>query len=608
MPSLSRCLAVLHRVLTRVDSGHRRASRLILLLLLLLQLPLSAHAGRVALVIGNDRYEKMPSLRNPANDATDMAAKLQGLGFKLVGDKAHRNQTAAQMKLLIRTLGQTAKPGDEALFYFAGHGLGGDNDNYLIPVDDREIQAREDLPEFAISARSVLNRLEDRGSGVNVLILDACRNNNLPGKRDGARGLTRMAAPIGSFIAYAASEGETADDGNGRNGLFTGTLLSLMDQPGIRIDDLMGRVLEIVSAKVPGQQPMWEAKLTQPYYLKPAESAPGVGPVNSGSAPPAAVAASPAPVPASSTASSASTASASTNAPAASSALEEIAYKGRFFDVRVTGVRFQKGQRRGHTVVVSAELTSTSAKEIRLIPEGKNYSISAQTEIGELFGYHRSSGTNSVSVTDSYNGVLLQPGQSILITWQLHSSEAVQGQRLSMRSKFSVRDVESNKDSEAPIVLHNLRLPQESADTPNGLIPQQAEPVFGNRHFRVRITAVRALKGGREVVVAGDVTSTARGNIWLIPGGKNNSTSAQTELGEQFGTDRHSNGNDVSVTDSYYGVLLEPGQTTSLTWMLNSHDEVTGSRLSLTSNFFVKELDGRDRIETPISFSNLRLR
>jgi TonB family protein len=237
------------------------------LLLACVYLPVEA-SERIALVIGNAQYSTLPRLGNPINDANAVAAKLTTIGFTLVGGRAHLNVNGAEMKRLIRQLGQQAKSGDDALFYFAGHGVGGADDNYLIPVDDVDIRTRDDVPDFAVSARSVLARLEERGPGVNIIILDACRNNPLPGKRSADRGLARMSVPTGSFIAYAASPGQTADDGIGTaNGLFTASLLEFMGQQGLRIDDLMSKVLDQVSSRNPGQEPMWEAKLRRPFYF-----------------------------------------------------------------------------------------------------------------------------------------------------------------------------------------------------------------------------------------------------------------------------------------------------------------------------------------------------
>lgn len=232
-----------------------------------------AHAvERLALVIGNSQYQAAPDLRNAGNDATDVAAKLKTLGFTLIGDRAHLEVTRAQMARLIRDLGNAAQPGSEVLFYYAGHGIAGDNDNWLLPVDDADIKVQEDVPDFAVSARSVLSRMEQRGSGVNVVILDACRNNPLPDRKrsvGGTRGLTRMTAPLGSFIAYSASPGQAAADGDGRNGLFTAALLSLMDQPQLRIDDLFAEVGKKVRVASSGAQvPIRETNLEEVYYFR----------------------------------------------------------------------------------------------------------------------------------------------------------------------------------------------------------------------------------------------------------------------------------------------------------------------------------------------------
>ncbi len=259
-----------------LDMRHALALMIWLLclpLLLILSSGASAAAAKHALVIGNARYAGAPALRNAVNDAEDVAAKLRGLGFSLVGNKAHANVTRTEMAKLIRDFGNTAGEGDTALFYFAGHGVAGNNDNWLLPVDDADIKVQEDVPDFAVSARSVLSRMEQRGSGINVVILDACRNNPLPDRRrsvSGTRGLARMTAPAGSFIAYAASPGQAAADGAGRNGTFTAALLSLIDTQGIRIDDLFAEVGKRVRKATNGEQvPIRESNLEDVFYLRP---------------------------------------------------------------------------------------------------------------------------------------------------------------------------------------------------------------------------------------------------------------------------------------------------------------------------------------------------
>jgi uncharacterized caspase-like protein len=182
--------------------------------------------GRLALVVGNSAYDRAPALKDPLNDAQDIAERLRLLGFQLVGNKAQLNVRRDQFARLIRELGRSARSGDTLLFYFAGHGVAYGSDNWLLPVDDRDIQTQEDVPDFAVSTRSVVERMEERGAGTNLLVLDACRDNPLPARtRSATRGLTRINVPSGTFVLYAASQGQTAIDGDGRNGLFTSILL-----------------------------------------------------------------------------------------------------------------------------------------------------------------------------------------------------------------------------------------------------------------------------------------------------------------------------------------------------------------------------------------------
>ena len=230
---------------------------------------------RVALVIGNDDYEKSLDLRNPGNDARAVGKRLQQLGFSLVGGGVHHNLRRKQMLRRMREFGDAIGHGDTALFYFAGHGVGGiGGDNWLIPVDDSDIQVQDDVRDYSVGVNVVLRRLEDRGKGVNILILDACRNNPLPSRARGGkstRGLARMEAPSGSFITYAAAPGKVADDGVGGNGLFTQELLArLGKKPGQSIDDLMTEVAKAVRAKSGGKQaPHRESSLEQRFYFKP---------------------------------------------------------------------------------------------------------------------------------------------------------------------------------------------------------------------------------------------------------------------------------------------------------------------------------------------------
>jgi hypothetical protein len=232
---------------------------------------LAQEPARVALVIGNAKYQKSPQLKNPINDATDMATKLQAVGFKLIGDSTHLNVARAEMARLLRDFGKATRAGDTALFYYAGHGVAFNGDNWLLPVDDADIEVQDDAPNFALSSRNVVSTLEQRGGGTNILVLDACRNNPLPDRlrsRGSARGLMRLDVPKGTFVMYAASENQAALDGDGRNCPFTGELLKLIAKPGMRLDDIYYQTLKQVSSLSQGrQEPMAELKLTEPFYF-----------------------------------------------------------------------------------------------------------------------------------------------------------------------------------------------------------------------------------------------------------------------------------------------------------------------------------------------------
>src|SRR6266705_182031 len=131
---------------------------------------------RIALVIGNGAYQNASRLTNPPNDAEDVAVALRRLGFELVGNSAHVNQSADQMKRLIVDFGEILNAGGVGLFYYAGHGVQSQGHNYLIPVEANIL--RERTLEFdAVDVNRVLAQMDAAGNGFNIVILDACRNN-----------------------------------------------------------------------------------------------------------------------------------------------------------------------------------------------------------------------------------------------------------------------------------------------------------------------------------------------------------------------------------------------------------------------------------------------
>ncbi|WP_374655884.1 caspase domain-containing protein [Dongia sp.] len=229
---------------------------------------------RLALVIGNGKYGgNIGSLINPPNDANLMAERLAGLGFK-VTKLVDGDQTA--MKRAISAFGQAlsaAGPDAVGLFFYAGHGVQVDGTNYLIPTN-AAINAEADVDLFAVSAESVLKQMEYAGARVNIVILDACRNNPLPRSvRSASRGLARMDAPTGSFIGYSTAPGNVANDGGGRNSPYTAALAAEMARPGIAIEEAFRNVRVKVMATTEQQQVPWESSsLTGAFFFQPASA------------------------------------------------------------------------------------------------------------------------------------------------------------------------------------------------------------------------------------------------------------------------------------------------------------------------------------------------
>ena len=218
--------------------------------------PAPATEQRVALIIGNSNYSEAP-LKNPVNDATDIAAALGEMGFKvsLVKDADRR-----RMRLAIRDFSQELKRGGVGLFYFAGHGILSKGKNFLLPVG-ADVKEEFDLEDHAIDANTVLAGMEEAGNRVNIVILDACRNNPFARAWRSASGggLAQMNAPAGSFIAFATSPNSVASDGSGRNGIFTKHLLSNLRAGESDIDRVFTRVTAGVSRETGNKQVPWKS-------------------------------------------------------------------------------------------------------------------------------------------------------------------------------------------------------------------------------------------------------------------------------------------------------------------------------------------------------------
>jgi formylglycine-generating enzyme required for sulfatase activity/TPR repeat protein len=248
--------------------------RLVVLTLLMMVLAVAqaSAAKRVALVIGNNDYTTLPNLNNAKKDAEGIAAKLRGLKFDVI------LITNAGRQSISRALADFEKriaKADVALFYFAGHGIEANGKNHLIPSNAR-IEVEDDLRFGSIDSQEFLHAMKRAGSPLNIVILDACRDNPLPRRtRSAARGLTIQAIPSGikgTAIIYSAAPGQRAEDGpKGGHGVFTAALLKVLDETGLILEEVFKKTTRLVAASTNGRQDPWfYSSIKGDFYFKPA--------------------------------------------------------------------------------------------------------------------------------------------------------------------------------------------------------------------------------------------------------------------------------------------------------------------------------------------------
>jgi len=219
--------------------------------------PGQTYTKRLALVIGNSAYQHGGALKNPVNDARAIAGALQNAGFEVL---RHENLTQNQMKKAINDFGLKLRDYEVGLFYYAGHGIQHKGINYMIPVE-ADLQAAEQVEFDCVSADRILAFMDAASTKVNILIMDACRNN--PFERSWNRsaegsGLAMMNAPTGTLIAYATAPGKVASDGESANGLYTSVLLKYLKDPTLNIEQVFKKVRTEVTEKSHGTQVPWE--------------------------------------------------------------------------------------------------------------------------------------------------------------------------------------------------------------------------------------------------------------------------------------------------------------------------------------------------------------
>lgn len=223
----------------------------------------NANSSYKALVIGNSHYD-YSQLQNPVNDAKAMTHKLVKMGFHVTQATNLDHQT---MQATVQTFEQSLSGQDVALFYFSGHGAQVKGENFLLPVNNYNIQ-EDNLRTKAVMAQNVLDRMKDANQGMNILILDACRNNPYKGsEKSSVRGLARISPPRGALIAFSTAPGGIALDGKGTNGLYTTHLLKALDKAQHkRIEDVFMEIRNPVYNKSKRkQEPWYQASLREPF-------------------------------------------------------------------------------------------------------------------------------------------------------------------------------------------------------------------------------------------------------------------------------------------------------------------------------------------------------
>lgn len=210
---------------------------------------------RLALLIGNSAYRESP-LRNPVNDVRAMAQRFKELGFTVF---AYENVSKRTMEAAIIEFGRRLSEGGVGAFYYAGHGLQVRGRNYLVPVD-ADIEDEASTRVAAVDVELLLEQMAKAKNRVNLVVLDACRNNPFERRMRGAsRGLAAVDAARGTLVAYATAPGSVAADGDGKNGLYTEELLEALREPGLKVEEVFKRVRINVARRSKGAQTPWES-------------------------------------------------------------------------------------------------------------------------------------------------------------------------------------------------------------------------------------------------------------------------------------------------------------------------------------------------------------
>ncbi len=212
-------------------------------------------ADRVALLIGNNNYAGSP-LRNAVNDARDLSEALKESGFRVI---VRENATRKEMIDGLREFGTALEGASTALFFYAGHAMQFKERNYLIPID-AAMGSEEDITFFSVEVNQVFDRMDRARTRFNFIVLDACRDNPFASSfKVSSVGLAQISAPSGTLIAYATSPGAVAQDGFGRNGVYTKHILQNIKVPDLPVEIMFKRVREAVEKETRRLQTPWDS-------------------------------------------------------------------------------------------------------------------------------------------------------------------------------------------------------------------------------------------------------------------------------------------------------------------------------------------------------------
>ena len=237
----------------------------------------AAAEKRIALVVGNSAYQNITRLDNPRNDAMLMADTLSGLGFTLIGGRAQLDLDKAALDTGVQNFGRQIQGADVALFYYAGHGVQVKGSNYLVPVGANPTR-EADVDFQMVDVNLVLRQMQGSGTRLNMVILDACRNNpfGARGLRSSDGGLAQMRAPEGTLISYATQPGSVAQDGSDGHSPYTKALATTIKQAGLDIFKTFNQVGLAVKRETGGSQQPWVSSSPIDgtfYFVAPAAAA-----------------------------------------------------------------------------------------------------------------------------------------------------------------------------------------------------------------------------------------------------------------------------------------------------------------------------------------------